>query len=151
MAHVYEALEIIKDIKQSKSLSAVVASCDKKTCESYDAVSAFLGDPEYGMLCRIRNNAAFHYGGKLEVRAVDQIDRKFPGHRSNYSLGHDVLDWHFELGDLVVDRIVVRDIFKAPESADVRAAIDPILLKMHQMAIAFSDFSGYFIRHNLKR
>ena len=46
---------------------------------------------------------------------------------------NDPLDWYFELGDLV-NSIVVRGIFKAPNDADVRAAIDPILLRLHRMA-----------------
>jgi hypothetical protein len=45
----------------------------------------------------------------------------------------------------------MRDIFKAPESADLRAAINPILVKMHTMAGAFRDFAGHFIRNQLKR
>jgi hypothetical protein len=49
------------------------------------------------------------------------------------------------LGDLVSDRIVVRDVFKAPEDVDVRAAIDPILQRLHRMAAAFSDFAGHFV------
>ena len=106
---------------------------------------------DYGMLCRIRNNASFHYDGRLAVRALEQIDKKFQGHAFTYSLGHDPLDWFFELGDLTLDRIVVRDIFKAPESVDVRAAIDPIPMRMHTMASAFSDFAGHFIRNQLKR
>jgi hypothetical protein len=56
-----------------------------------------------------------------------------------------ILSW----GDLVNDRIVVRDIFKAPNDAEVRAAIDPILLRLHAMAAAFSDFAGYFVRYHL--
>ena len=59
---------------------------------------------------------------------------------------NDPLDWYFALGDLVNDRIVVRGIFKAPNDADVRAAIDPILLRLHRMPAAFSDFAGYFVR-----
>jgi hypothetical protein len=46
---------------------------------------------------------------------------------------------------------IVRNIFKAPEDADVRAAIDPILMRLHTMAAAFSDFAGHFIRQKLKR
>jgi len=55
------------------------------------------------------------------------------------------------VSDATVDRIVVRDIFKAPEHADLRAAIDPILMRMHAMQAAFSDFAGYFIREQLQR
>jgi hypothetical protein len=151
MAHVYEALGIIKEIKGSPKLNALVQACDRETRSSFDAVAAFLKTADYQLLCRIRNNASFHYDRKLAGRALDQIDKKLPGHSSTYSLGHDPLDWYFELGDLASDRIVVRDIFKAPEGADMRAAIDPILMRMHNMASAFSDFAGYFIRNQLKR
>jgi hypothetical protein len=101
--------------------------------------------------CRIRNNASFHYDAKLAVRAAEQIGNKYPAHVSTYSLGHGPLEWYFEMGDLAVDWIVVRDIFKAPENADLRAAIDPILARMLAMQIAFSDFAGHFIREQLKR
>jgi hypothetical protein len=106
---------------------------------------------DYKILGRIRNKATFHYDGKLSLHALEQIDEQFPGHASAYSLGHDPLDWYFELGDLASDRMVVRDIFGAPEGADLRAAIDPILLRLHQMASAFSDFASNFIRSQLKR
>jgi hypothetical protein len=151
MAHVYEALSIIEDIQNSPELKALVQACDPATRSSFDAVAAFLKTADFEMLCRIRNNASFHYDGKLAVRALEQIDKKFPGHAFTYSLGHEPLDWYFELGDLMLDRIVVRDIFKAAESIDVRAAIDPILMRMHMMASAFSDFGGDFIRNQLKR
>lgn len=145
MAHVYEALSIIECIQNSPKLKALVDECDPETRSSFDAVAAFLKTDDYGMLLRIRNNAAFHYDGKLAWRAVRQIDRKFPDHGSTYSLGHDPLDWYFQLGDLVLDRIVVLDIFKAPEDEKLRAAIDPILARMHTMANAFRDFAGHFI------
>jgi hypothetical protein len=149
MAHIYEALSIIDDIEKDARLRQAVQECDPKTRSSYDAVAVFLGTDDYKMLLRIRNNASFHYDRKLPVRALEQIDAKFPNHRFNYALGDDPLDWHFELGDLVNDRIVVRDIFKAPENADVRAAIDPILLRLHTMGAAFSDFAGHFVRYHL--
>jgi hypothetical protein len=151
MAHVYEALDIIKDIQNSRSLNAIVRGCDPATRASFNAVKVFLKTDDYRKLCRIRNNISFHYDRKLGRQALEQIEKKFPSHVSFYSLGNDPLDWYFELGDLTLDRIVVRDIFKAPEDADVRAAIDPILMRMHTMANAFSDFAGYFIRHQLKR
>jgi hypothetical protein len=151
MAHVYEALKIVKGIQQNTKLMALVDACDPKTRTSFDAVAAFLTTPDFKMLGGIRNKTSFHYDPTLTVQALEQIDKKFPGHVSTYSLGHDALDWYFELGDLVSDRMVVRDIFKAPEDADVRAAIDPILTRMHTMAKAFSDFAAYFIRAQLKK
>jgi hypothetical protein len=151
MSHVFEALKIIEDIQNNPKLNRAVQICDAKTRASFDAVATFLTSPDYNMLLRIRNNAGFHYSDKLATKALDQIDREFPNHRFTYTLGQDPLDWYFELGDLVSDRIVVRDIFKAPHGADVRASIDPILLRLHTMAMAFSDFAGYFVREKLKR
>jgi len=151
MSHIYEALKIIQDIQNNTRLCEAVQKCDAKTRESFAAVAVFLKTSDFPKLRRIRQNVGFHYDAKLAIRALKQIDRKFPGHRFTYSLGHEPLDWYFELGDLVVDRIVVRDIFAAPEGADVRTAIDPILMRTHTMATAFSDFAGYFIRQKLER
>jgi len=89
MAHVYEALSIIQEIEGTPNLRALVQACDRETQSSFDAVADFLKTSDYQRLCRIRNNVSFHYVGKLAVRALDQIDRKFPSHASMYSLGHD--------------------------------------------------------------
>ena len=144
MAHVFEALTIIQGIQNDAKLTQAVQQCDEKTRSSFAVVAAFVGTSDYVMLARIRNNASFHYDRKLALKALKQIDNDFPDHRFTYSLGNDPLDWYFELGDFVNDRIVVRDIFKAPKHADLRAAIDPTLLRLQQMAAAFSDFAGYF-------
>jgi hypothetical protein len=158
MAHVYEALSIIEDVQKSPRLSALVQACDPQTISSFDAVATFLTTDDYGKLRRLRNKVSFHYDRELALEAVKKIAKKFPSHLSPYSLGHDPLDWYFELGDLALDRIVVRDIFEAPEpedgdlrDADLRAAIDPILTRMYVMANAFRDFAGHFIRNQLKR
>jgi hypothetical protein len=151
MSHIFEALSIIEDVEKSNHLKGAVQKCDAQTRASYAAVVAFLRSSDYDKLLLIRHNVGFHYNDKLPVRAIEQIDKKFPGHHFTYSLGHEPLDWYFELGDLAIDRIVVRRIFNAPEDANVREAIDPILMRMHTMANAFSDFAGHFIRNKLKR
>jgi hypothetical protein len=97
-----------------------VQKSDPATRVSFNAVAAFLESPDYGKLLRIRNKVGFHYDKTLVVKALEQIDTKFPGHCFTYSLGQHPLDWYFELGDLLLDRIVVRDIFEAPEGSDVR-------------------------------
>jgi hypothetical protein len=149
MAHVFEALSIIEDIQTNASLRTAVEQCSAGTQAYFKAVAAFLGTDDHKVLLRIRNNAAFHYDSKLAVKALDQIAKDFSASPFKYSLGTDPLDWYFELGDMITDRIVVRDIFKAPKDADVRAAIDPILVRLHRMAAAFSDFAAYFVRQHL--
>jgi hypothetical protein len=71
MAHVYEALSIIEEIQNSPKLKSLVDACDPETRTSFDAVAAFLRTADYGMLCRIRNNASFHYDRKLAARAAE--------------------------------------------------------------------------------
>ena len=56
MAHVYEALHIIEEIKGSAQLRAAVDRCDSKTGASFNAVAKFLDTDDYKVLCRIRNN-----------------------------------------------------------------------------------------------
>ena len=85
------------------------------------------------------------------MRALEKLVEKYPDHRFPYSLGQDTLDWYFELGDLINDKIVVRNIFEVPDQADVRTALDPILLRLQTMAIAFTDFAGHFIWHCMKK
>ena len=85
------------------------------------------------------------------MRALEKLVEKYPNHISPYSLGQNTLDWYFELGDLINDKIVVRDIFKVPDQDDLRTAIDPILLRLHKMAVAFTDFAGHFIWHCMKK
>ena len=151
MAHVYEALHIIEEIKGSAQLRAAVDRCDSKTGASFNAVAKFLDTDDYKVLCRIRNNSSFHYSPKLTMRALEKLVEKYPNHISPYSLGQNTLDWYFELGDLINDKIVVRDIFKVPDQDDLRTAIDPILLRLHKMAVAFTDFAGHFIWHCMRK
>ena len=70
MAHVYEALSIIEDVQKSPKLKALVQACDPVTISSFETVATFLTTTDYGMLRRIRNNASFHYNGKLAVRVI---------------------------------------------------------------------------------
>lgn len=92
------------------------------------------------------------------TRALEKLVEKYPDHRFPYSLGQDTLDWYFELGDLINDKIVVRYIFEVPDEVldqanvrTVRTEIDSILHRLHTMAVAFTDFAGHFIWHCMKK
>src|SRR5262245_60197250 len=89
MAHVYEALLIIQAIKANPRLMTAVKRCNQKTQASFDAVAVFLKSDDFKILCRIRNNAAFHYDRKLAIRYLEQIVEKLPNHPFAYSLGHE--------------------------------------------------------------
>jgi hypothetical protein len=40
----------------------------------------------------------------------------------SYSLGSEMLDWYFELGDLIADEIVIREVFGIPEGTDIKTS-----------------------------
>lgn len=149
MGHVFEALFAVKEIRDDPALRALVDRCDEKTIASFEKVSAFISTPDYQMLLRFRNNAAFHYDRKLLGRQLTRLVEKHPGHFSTYSMGTEQLDWYFEVADVVADRLVVRDVFNIPEGADVAAEADAVVQRMHNMSEAFVDFAGHFIRQNV--
>jgi hypothetical protein len=151
MAHVYEALSIIEDIQDSPKLRMLVDACDPATRWSFNGVAVFLKTADYGMLRRIRNNASFHYDGKLAVRALEQINKKFPEHISTYSLGHDPLDWYFEARWFSAGQDRNAGHLQSAGECWPARRNNPNLVKMHTMAGAFRDFAGHFIRNQLKR
>jgi hypothetical protein len=87
MPHIYEALLIIEEIKQTASLVRAVERCDIRTQRSFEAVATFLYTEDFKRLRRLRNNAAFHYDSKLGLRALHQIIEKYPGDTSSLSWG----------------------------------------------------------------
>jgi hypothetical protein len=145
-AHLFEALSIIEEFKADVDLMAAVDRADRATKESFDTVAKFLGTKDHRMMAKMRNVAAFHYDPKLAMRRLQNLVKKWPEHRMLYSLGSETLDWHFELGDLIFDEIVVFDVFEIPDNADIPTAVIEVLNRLHKIGFAFTDFAGHFIR-----
>jgi hypothetical protein len=145
MSYVYEALELIKEIRDSATLMAEVAKCSQKIQECFATVKIFIDTEDYKKLCRLRNNAGFHYDRKLAERAVKEISSDFPEDSSAMTLGEEPLDWHFVLGDKVQDKIVVRYIFEVPKDKDIRQESDAIAGRVFDMAEKLAEFAGYFV------
>lgn len=146
LGHSLEALTIVREIRDTPSLMAAVAACDTATRHSFDQLVAFLGGTDYATLVRIRNNLAFHYDGKLAVKALRRIVRHAPDATTSFTLGTDPVMWHFPQADEVVDSIMVRDVLGITSSQDALQATDAILHRMWRMHVQFADFAGYFIR-----
>jgi hypothetical protein len=149
MGHIYEALLVIKEIVNTPNLRAYVDRCDATTVKSFSVVEAFLRSADYKTLLRLRNNAAFHYDAKLTLRYLQAVVDEAPDHTSPYTLGTEPLDWYFEVADLVVDQIVVREIFNIKGYEKFEQRRDEIMDRFHQLAVAFLDFAGHFIRQHV--
>jgi hypothetical protein len=145
-AHLFEALSIIDEIKKDKNLMAAVDRADRATRRSFETIAKFIGSDDHRILAKMRNVVAFHYEPKLTMRRLQKLVEKWPSHSTTYSIGSETLEWHFELGDLIVDEITIFEVFKITEGADIQKAAIDVLDRLHKIGTAFCDFTWYFVR-----
>lgn len=150
-AHLFEALEIIREIDRDSKLKIRVRQCSKAVNGCFDTVAKFLATSDYGLLATLRNNVAFHYTSKLPMRRLKRLVDIQPDHRFGYSMGNDTLDWYFELGDLIIDEVVIRDVFRIDEKEDIATAAIEVLDRLHVIGDAFTKFAAYFVRECCKK
>jgi hypothetical protein len=150
MAYVFEILEAIKDIRANKDWMAKVERCPKSTKDHFAKVCAFLDSPDYKTLTILRNNACFHYADKLSVKAVEEIATKNAEDQSKFSQGDELLDWYFELGDRVVQRIIVHHVFKVEEGKDIEKESDAIANRIFDAAEEIALFAGGFVQEQTR-
>jgi hypothetical protein len=150
MAYVYEALQAIKDIRASAEWMAKVEQSPKKTKDHFAKVCAFLDSADYKVLAILRNNACFHYADKWSVKAVEDIATSNPNDQSKFSQGDGLLDWYFELGDKVAQRIVVKNVFNIQDGRDAAKESDAIVNRIFDVAEEIALFSGAFIQEQTK-
>jgi hypothetical protein len=122
ISHIYEAMKIVEEIRDSPALMMAVNRSDRFTRKGFAALLAFIGSTEFQKVVgRIRNNLTFHYDPKTIERALASLVAKHPDASGSISLGDEPHNWFFEPGDMVGDHAAVREIFKVPEGADVTA------------------------------
>jgi hypothetical protein len=83
----------------------------------------------------------------LDRNCPSGVNRSWGG---NVTLGHDPLDWYFELADRVHEKVVVRYIFEVPKGADIGKESDVIAGRIFDMAEALGEFAGYFVWEQTK-
>ena len=146
MAHIYEALLLVDEIRNKRSLMAAVDECDFRTVRAFKKVCDFIDSPDHKKLLKLRNNAAFHYTEKLSLRALKQLSEEFPKDLSAFSMGDDTLTWYCELADKVLDRLLIRLIFEIPKGPKQVAETNAMHARMFEMANALGDFAAHFVR-----
>lgn len=146
IAHVYEGLQIIREIDLDPKLKQYVDQCDRATREEFAELVEYLTHPKYeGIMGRMRHNLAFHYSGKLTKRALIRHVDKNPGTLGAISMGSTSADWLFEPGALVSELVAVRDIFAIPEHASIVEAADQEMIEAQKIMEVFMRFSGHFV------
>jgi hypothetical protein len=151
ISHIYEAMRIVKEIRDSPVVMKAVDRSDHFTKKGFAALLTFIGSPEFEKaMGRIRNNLTFHYDPITIERALASLVAKHPDAIGWLSLGDEPHNWFFEPGDMVGDRAAVREIFKVPDGADVAAETDKIVLRLHSIVQMFGGFAGSLIWQNSK-
>jgi hypothetical protein len=149
ISHIYEAMKIIKEIRDSPELMKAVDRSDRFTKKGFAALLAFAGSTEFEkVMGRIRNNLTFHYDPKTIERALASLVAKHPDASGSMSLGHEPHNWFFQPGDMVGDRAAVREIFKVSEGTDAVAETDKIVMRLHDIIQLFGGFAGGLIWQN---
>jgi hypothetical protein len=149
ISHIYEALSIVKEIRDSPALMKAVERSSRRTQAAFEKLAQFIDSDKFEKIMgRIRNNLTFHYDPKTIGRALQALLEKHPTALGSISLGDDPLDWYCEPGDMIVDRAGVRDIFKVPEGVDVREETDRIIMYLHGIVQIFGGFAASLIWEN---
>ena len=81
---------------------------------------------------------------------MEEIATTNPEDQSKFSQGDGLLDWYFELGDKVVQRIIVHHIFKVEKGKDIGKESDAIANRVFDVAEEITLFAGGFIQEQTK-
>src|SRR5262249_30101423 len=103
ISHIYEALSIVKEIRDSPALMKAIERSGRRTQTAFEKLVHFIDSDEFEkVMGRIRNNLTFHYDPKTIGRALQKLLEKHPAALGSISLGDGPLDWYCEPGDMVL-------------------------------------------------
>src|SRR5271157_2691942 len=81
-----------------------------------------------------------HGGGRIwPAKYLGEIAKSEPDRPWSYQMGTESLGWHFEIADAVVDRMMVREVYrqKGPRGPERREELNAITLREQEIARAF--------------
>jgi hypothetical protein len=148
LSHVYEGLRIVKDISQSPQLRSSVDECDARTSSTFQFLEEIVKSSEMDVFDRLRNRATFHYDRQLPLLSFEEIAKSDPDRRWSCSVGSEPLDWRFELADAVMDRIVIREVFRlrGPRGPERTAKTEGLALRLQDISHRFTEFASDYVR-----
>jgi hypothetical protein len=152
LSHVHEALKMVEEISKSATLRAAVDQCDRHTVAEFEELEAILNSPERAIFNVIRSRMTFHYDLQLPKQTTQEIADAEPDRPWSYSMGHEPLDWHFELGDAIIDRMIIRRGLglNFPRSSRRTSRTAQIAGRLQEISRKFTSFAGHFVRRHSK-
>ena len=144
---------IVEDIQRSPRLLDAVEKSGKICKDAFADIRSYWSVKAHrDYLIKLRNSAAFHYNAKLPARAVREIEERAPGRVWSYSMGHNAIDWRFELGEEVMAWIVIKHAYGRQEgpSSERTRIVEQIASEQQRIARQFTAFTAHFVRHYSK-
>ncbi len=146
-SHLVEAIDIVKDIEQSKELMQLVSS-DRDIEKQWEKVRPFLpGGPAHNLIKkydRMRNNLVFHYSeGKELDKSFDQGLKDLPRWKSGYfpstQADHHC---HFKFAEDLLDAAFMRALQEDhPKTSEELLEVGPKIMKERDKALSsFAQF-----------
>lgn len=152
IAHLYEALYVVEEIKRAPILMETVLRCDSQTQKSFEELGQFLPNaPKRAEIEKlvdpVRNRLTFHYNncGNLIEKEVSNQAGESGARMSSVTRGNTAHLWHFKIADDIVDDIVVHQFWGISRDANSQNEADKVVDRVHQIFVWFMDFSGEFI------
>jgi hypothetical protein len=138
--------------RKSTALRAAVDECDVSTGENFKKLIAILQPPERTPLARFRSKATFHYDKHVSAEHLQAVTARDPAAPWSFSKGSTPLGWYFELGDVVMDRMVVRFVLGAnePPKPALSKEREEIGASLNQIAFRFTNFATSFIERHCR-
>ena len=154
--HLNEAMKVVRQIRDEATLRAEVGRCSAEVRVAFDRLTSCLDDgPDATDFRRyvgaIRNKTAFHYDAKMTLAALNDRASRDEAATGSITAGDDFSLWRFEAADLIMDSIVVRQLWKIPRSADLEAEVNRIADYCWGICLSFLEFAGEFIFRYMRR
>jgi hypothetical protein len=149
LSHVYEGLLIVEEMSRSPRLRSSVDECDGQTISAFQFLEDVVKSDEMKVFDALRNRATFHYDRKLPLLSFEEIAEKQPDRTWSCSAGSEPLDWRFELADAVMDRMMIREVFRlrGPRGPERTSKTEELALRLQDISHRFTEFAFYFVRH----
>jgi hypothetical protein len=149
LSHVYEGLLIVEEISQLTHLRSAVDECDKHTISAFRFLEDVVESKEMDLFRVLRSRATFHYDQQLPLLSLAEIAKQQPDRQWSCSVGSEPLDWRFELADAVVDRMMIREVFRlrGPRGPERTAKTEELALRLQDISHRFTEFAFHFVRH----
>lgn len=153
IGHLYEALEILKQIQNNTLLNKLAHQCDKQTQDSFKYLEPYFqkGTAECKrfelVIGIIRNSLVFHYDerSKSIQRAIDDRANRQEANYSSVTRGSETYLWHFKAAEDIVNSIIARQVWQIPHGTDLSDEVEKIIEEIYPLFLHFMDFSGEFI------